>query len=216
MKPDRLHALCGAFLRERRAADPAHDIQHVERVVDHALHLSDIEGAEIRVVLPAAWLHDCVTVSKDSPERPSASRLAAAEAVAFLQSVDYPQRWLEAIRHAIEAHSFSSGIQAETLEARVVQDADRLDALGAVGIARCLLTGGAMGTPLYASTDPFCSRREPDDRQFTLDHFYRKLLHLPATMQTAAGRAEAERRADYMQRFLARLREEINGAAIGG
>ncbi len=118
------------------------------------------------------------------------------------------------MHHAIEAHSFSAGIPPRTLEARIVQDADRLEALGAIGIARCLLTGGTMRTPLYDPDDPFCDRREPDDRSYTLDHFYCKLFKLPGTMQTAAGREEARRRVDYMQGFLAELAGEISNSRL--
>ena len=79
-------------------------------------------------------------------------------------------------------------------------------------IARCLLTGGSMGTPLYDPADPFCGGREPDDRSFTIDHFYTKLFRLPATMQTAAGRDEARRRVEYMQGFLGELAKEISNS----
>ena len=191
------------------SGDPAHDISHVRRVVQNDLRLTETEGGNLAVTLPAAWLHDCVTVAKDSPLRKQASRLAADEAVRFLQSIEYPDDLLPQIHHAIVAHSFSANIPAETLEARIVQDADRLEAIGAIGIARCFLTGGSMGTPLYEPNDPFAHGRELDDRQFTLDHFYCKLMGLADTMQTDAGRAESVRRTDYMQEFLQRLAEEI-------
>ena len=116
---------------------------------------------------------------------------------------------LEPIYHAIEAHSFSANIETETLEARIVQDADRLEAVGAIGITRCFLTGGSMGTPLYDPSDPFAENRDPDDRRFTLDHFYCKLLGLAETMKTDAGRAEAVKRTDYMRAFLQQLGSEI-------
>lgn len=197
------------FLQAQTAVDGAHDLAHVRRVVGNALSLAEQEGAALAVVFPAAWLHDCVTVAKDSPQRSQASRLAAATAVSFLQQIAYPPEHLEAIAHAIAAHSFSAQIPAQTVEAKVVQDADRLDALGAVGIARAFLVGGVMGRPLYHEPDPFCQERAPDDGVATLDHFYTKLLRLPATMQTAAGKREAEKRAAFMRLFLAQLAEEI-------
>jgi uncharacterized protein len=212
MTSSELQKHCLDFLTDRMATDPAHDLSHVRRVVRNTVGLSRSETAEMDITLPAAWLHDCVSVPKDSDQRSQASRLAAAEAVTFLQSIGYPDAKLEAIRHAIEAHSFSAGIEPRTLEARIVQDADRLEALGAIGIARCLLTGGSMGTPLYDPEDPFSQAREPDDRRYTLDHFYCKLFKLPDTMQTEAGRAEAHRRAEYMRAFLERLRQEIDYA----
>jgi len=206
---DDLQARCEAFVAGTVAADAAHDLQHTRRVVRNALRLTTGERADPEITLPAAWLHDCVPVPKDSPDRARGSRLAAEAAAAFLAGIDYPAAKVPDVQHAIEAHSFSAGIAPRTLEARVVQDADRLDSLGAIGIARCLLVGGQLGRPLCAADDPFCRERPPDDRQYTIDHFYAKLLKLPATMQTAAGRAEAERRADYMRGWLDRLRGEI-------
>ena len=147
--------------------------------------------------------------------RKQASKLAADEAVRFLESINYSPDLLQPIHHAIEAHSFSANIPTQTLEARIVQDADRLEAVGAVGIARCFLTGGSMGTPLYESSDPFAEERELDDRKFTLDHFYCKLLGLADTMKTEAGKAEAIRRTDYMKSFLSQLGKEIGHQPFG-
>lgn len=209
MKLDHLQTLCLDYLSEVMASDPAHDISHVKRVVQNTLNLTDTEHGNALVTVPAAWLHDCVSVAKDSPLRKRASTMAASEAVRFLQSVAYPDELLEQIHHAIEAHSFSAGIETKTLEARIVQDADRLEALGAIGITRCFLTGGSMGTPLYEASDPFARNRSPDDRQYTLDHFYCKLLGLTETMKTEAGRAEAIKRTDYMKTFLQQLATEI-------
>lgn len=189
--------------------DAAHDREHIRRVVANACRLAAAEQARLEIVLPAAWLHDCVTVPKDSPQRAAASRLAAAQAVAWLREWGWPEALLADIAHAIEAHSFSAGLAPQTIEAKVVQDADRLDALGAVGLARCLMLGGEMGRPLYAADDPFCERRAPDDAASCVDHFYTKLLKLEATMQTAAGKTEARRRTEFIRQFLAELRREI-------
>jgi uncharacterized protein len=209
MHLDQIQALCFDYLAEMMSADPAHDISHVRRVVQNTLKLTPAENGNAAVTVPAAWLHDCVSVAKDSPLRQQASRLAAEKAVEFLSSVNYPKELRGQIYHAIEAHSFSANIATETLEARIVQDADRLEAIGAIGIARCFLTGGSMGTPLYDPSDPFAANREADDRRYTLDHFYCKLLGLADTMKTKAGKAEAIRRSEFMQAFLLQLGEEI-------
>ncbi len=200
-------------------ADPAHELAHVQRVVASAKRLAAGEGANLDVVVPAAWLHDCVTVPKDSERRGAASTEAAALAGTFLRGAGYPRSLIPKIAHAVEAHSFSAGIAPETLEAKVVQDADRLDALGAIGIARCFMVGGSLGLGLYHPGEPFPESRaggapaehvrDPDDSVWTIDHFYVKLLKLPDTMQTAAGRDEARRRARYMTDYLSRLRAEI-------
>lgn len=189
--------------------DVAHDEMHVRRVIANARMLADAEGANLHVVLPAAWLHDCVIVPKDSPERKMASRLAAAAAGDFLSTAAYPEHCIPAIQHAIEAHSFSAKIPPRTVEAQVVQDADRLDALGAVGIARTMMLGGAMGKPLYDAAEPFPHTRTADDGENVLDHFFVKLLTLSDTMQTCAGREEAAHRAAFMHAYLAQLRAEI-------
>lgn len=198
-----------AFLDRAGQGDAAHDRAHTERVVASARALARIELARLEVVVPAAWLHDCVSVPKDSPQRSAASRLAAEAAGAFLRACGYPAQHIPAIQHAIEAHSFSAGVAPRTIEAMVVQDADRLDALGAVGVARCLMLGGAMGKPLYDPREPFPSARPPDDRAYVIDHFYTKLLTLAETMHTAAGRAEAQARTAFMRGFLEQLGREI-------
>jgi uncharacterized protein len=150
-----------------------------------------------------------VVVPKDSPDRARASRLAADEAVRRLRDWGWSSLPLDDIAHAIEAHSFSAGIAPRTLEACVVQDADRLDALGAIGLARCLALGGAMGRPLLHPEDPFADDREPDDRTWSLDHLPVKLFRLEAMMRTAAGRDEAAARTAWLRGFVAQLREEV-------
>lgn len=191
-------------------ADAAHDMAHIRRVVATAKRLAAEEAADLAVVVPSAWLHDCVAVPKDSPERARASTLAAEAAVAYLAHIGYPEVHHEAIAHAIAAHSFSANITPRTREAQVVQDADRLDSLGAIGLARCLLTGVSMGTAVYHPTDPFGeSGRVLDDKAYSVDHFYVKLLKLAGSMQTTSGRAEAVRRTAYLEGFLAQLRWEL-------
>lgn len=209
MSPETLQSRCFEFISQTAPADAAHDLSHIKRVVKTTLQITELEKANREITLPAACLHDCVAVPKDSPLRSRGSRLAAKAAVEFLEGLCYPEALLPDIAHAIEAHSFSANIPCRTLEAKVVQDADRMDALGAIGIARCLVVGGKFGLPLFNPDDPFCENREPDERAWTIDHFYTKLFKLPATMQTEAGRQEAERRADLMRRYLRDLGEEI-------
>ena len=209
-KPTEWEDRFAAFLAEQQSAmDTAHDEGHVRRVVASAKKLTEAEGADLAVVLPAAWLHDCVAIAKNSAQRASASRLAAERTGAFLLAAGYPAAHIPAIEHAIEAHSFSARVAPQTLEAKVVQDADRLDALGAVGIARTLMTGGANGTPFYDFSEPFPITRAADDRTSIIDHFFTKLLLLAETMQTEAGRAAAEQSAQFLKEFLAQLGSEI-------
>ena len=190
-------------------ADAAHDMAHLARVVASAERLAREEGAVLDVVMPAAWLHDCVHVPVTAPDRPRASVMAGDAAVAQLAAIGYPAALHDAIHHAIAAHSFSAKIPPVTVEAKVVQDADRLDAIGAIGVARCLMLGGQLGRVLYDPSDPFAERREANDLVSSIDHFYTKLLTLAGTMQTESGRREAARRTAFMHTYLQQLRSEI-------
>lgn len=190
-------------------SDSAHDIAHVKRVVKSAKEILAEEEADAEVVLPAAWLHDCVVLPKDHPDREKASLLAAEKAAEFLQTIDFPSQKIEEVKHAVEAHSFSAGIEAETIEAKIVQDADRLDAIGAIGIARCLMIGGKLDRPLYNPEDPFCDNRSPDDGSWTIDHFFKKLFKLPGMMHTVTAKREAKRRVQFMKNYLVELKREV-------
>jgi uncharacterized protein len=190
--------------------DPAHDHAHFLRVVTTAKRLAEAEGAKLEVVIPAAWLHDLVNVPKDDPRRSIASKLSGEAGVRFLRQAGYPEVYLEEIRHAIEAHSYSAKIEAETKEAAVVQDADRLDGLGAIGIARVFTVGGLLGRKIYEPTDPFgTSGRELDDLENTLDHFFVKLFRTATTLRTSAGREEGKRRVESMRDYLTELGREL-------
>jgi uncharacterized protein len=191
--------------------DPAHDFLHFKRVVDQAKLIAQAEGADLNVVVPAAWLHDFVIVPKNSPLRSQASKLSADKAIEFLTELGYPTRFFEAIAHAIEGHSFSANIEVKSLEAKVVQDADRLDGLGAIGVARCFATAGLLKRPFYSHEDPFCDVRPPDDSVFTLDHFYKKLFKTAETLKTPSGRIEGFRRMQVMKNYLDALGVEICG-----
>ena len=197
------------FLLLQQFDDASHGLSHIQRVVVAAKRIGKMEQANPLIVIPAAWLHDCVAVEKSSPLRSKASTLAAEKAVLYLKENNYPNEYLEDIYHAIQAHSFSANIDTQSLEAKVVQDADRLDALGAIGLARCLMVGERLGLQIYDTKDPFCRTRTADDRQFVIDHFYVKLLKLPQTMKTTGGRQEAQKRADFLRLFLRQLEQEL-------
>ncbi|MCS0321399.1 HD domain-containing protein [Vibrio diabolicus] len=197
------------FMQQEMQVDAAHDIRHVQRVVNTAKKLAVEEGADLSIVLPAAYLHDCFTYPKDHPNRKQSSIIAAKKAVAFLESIDYPQQYYDAIAHAIEAHSFSANIRPNTLEAKVVQDADRLDALGAIGVTRCIQVSTEFDAQLYDDKDIFAQQRELDDKQFTLDHFQTKLFKIAETMNTESARREAQKRKTFMQTYLEQLHDEV-------
>ena len=197
------------FIAKQQIHDAAHDLNHIKRVVKTAKRLARAEQADLAIVLPAAWLHDCVSFPKDHPDNKRASVLAADKALAFLSSIGYPSQHLDDIHHAICAHSYSANIDTKSLEAKIVQDADRLDGLGAVGVSRCMLVAGKLGSKLYHDDDPFCQSRTPDSKLAAVDHFYEKLFKTAQTMKTRAGQQEAERRVQFMLSFLQQLESEI-------
>ncbi|MNP19541.1 putative hydrolase [compost metagenome] len=154
-------------------------------------------------------LHDCVAVEKNSPQRHLASRMAAEKASIALATLGWSDENINKTAHAIEAHSFSAAIPPQTLEAKILQDADRLDAIGMIGVARCFYIGGRMRSALYDAADPLAQQRQYDDKRFTLDHFETKLFKLQEGFQTAAGRRMAALRTERMRRFLSELLEEV-------
>ncbi|WP_273975152.1 HD domain-containing protein [Vibrio parahaemolyticus] len=197
------------FMQQEMQVDAAHDIEHVKRVVKTAKQLCDEENADIAIVLPAAYLHDCFTYPKDHPNRKQSSAIAAKKAIAYLESIQYPQHYHDAIAHAIEAHSFSANIRPNTLEAQIVQDADRLDALGAIGVTRCIQVSTHFNAQLYNDNDMFAKERELNDKQFTVDHFQTKLFKIVDTMNTVSAKLEANKRKAFMQTYLKQLHDEV-------
>lgn len=197
------------------ADDGAHDLQHLHRVWYSARKLLPLyPDADALVVLASCYLHDLVNLPKTHVGRTQASRQAATLAVAKLTEAGFPADRLPAVAHAIEAHSFAAAIAPQTIEAQIVQDADRLDALGAIGLARLYYTAGRMGSALAHPSDPAANRRTPDDRAYALDHIECKLATLPAAMQTEAGRLLADKRLAWLREFRECFLEEWAGTPL--
>jgi uncharacterized protein len=188
--------------------DGAHDRNHLQRVWRNARQLLAAHPAANQlVVLAACYLHDLVNLPKNHPERHLASRQAAVLARQQLADAGFPSELLDGVAHAIETHSFSAALTPHTIEAQIVQDADRLDALGAVGLARMFYTAGRMGCALAHPHDPLAAQRARDDKAYSLDHIDVKLATLPASMQTPTARALGQQRLqaliDFRDSFVA-------------
>jgi uncharacterized protein len=191
-------------------SDASHDVHHARRVLKNAREIAALEGAgDLRHLTAAAYLHDLVNLPKDSPQRADASRLSAEAAAPILEELGFDKVEIEAIQHTITAHSFSANVPANTPEAKILQDADRMEALGALGIARTFYVAGKLESGLFDGGDPFAAKRPLDDKRFAVDHFKVKLLGLAGRMQTAAGREVAAGRSTTMRRFLDDLAGEI-------
>jgi uncharacterized protein len=189
--------------------DGSHDVSHLHRVWSNVCAIRDKEGGDHQVLLAATLLHDCVSVEKNSPFRSSASRLAAAKATELLAEMGWDEERTQAVAHAIESHSYSADITPTSLEAKILQDADRLDALGMVGVARLFYVSGRMGSHLYDPADPQAQQRDLDDKRFAVDHFTTKIFTLAQGFQTATGRHMARVRHARAERFLREFMEEI-------
>lgn len=202
--------VCARVLTHVQSAsdgDAAHDVEHLLRVARWTLALYETPDG-FREAVCAALLHDLVNVPKNHPDRARASALSADAARALLTE-DLSSAALTLVCEAIEDHSYSSRRTPRSALGRALQDADRLEALGALGIARTFSTGVRLGALYFDAEDPWAERRARDDRAFSVDHFFTKLLSLTSTMQTAAGRAEAERRTRILRQFLEALADEI-------
>jgi uncharacterized protein len=202
-----IQALC----RSSASPDPAHDYSHSLRVLANAHALWKIEGGDLEVLAAAAFLHDIGNLPKNHPDSKMSSTRSSERAAKLLAAMGFSATQLTAAQDAILCHSFSRGLTPQTHEGRLFQDADRLDALGAIGIARTYAVGGSTHRPLYCHDDPFCREgRKADDKTNTLDHFFVKLMELEKTFLTESGRNIAKQRTAAMGLFLDQLNQELS------
>lgn len=196
-------------VKRKMSNDPAHDFDHIMRVYKNAEKLARREKANSKLVLSAALLHDIVKYPKSDKRSKKSSSESAIEARKILTKHGFSNSDIKIIEDAIRDHSFSKNKTPTTLEGKILQDADRLDAIGAIGIARAFAVSGSENRPFYSDKDPFCSQRKPDDQKWTLDHFYRKLLKLEKLMNTKSAKIEAKKRTKTLESFLSELKHEI-------
>ncbi|MFW6074103.1 MAG: YbaK/EbsC family protein [Chloroflexota bacterium] len=202
--------------------DLAHDSLHLERVHSIAFDLLGSEefDADARpdpfVTLAACWLHDVVQIPKGSGEPGQAARESAEVSRTFLLDLGVDRATTDSICAAVEAHSFSGGARPPSVEAAIVQDADRIDALGAIGIARFLTVAAGGDGNLYDPQDPLARKRALDDRRYALDHVLTKLVKLPSMMTTVAGAELAQQRAAFLIDYVVQLAAEIGVPSPAG
>jgi len=196
--------------RAAMAADAAHDFSHCLRVLANARKIAASEGGDLEVLTAAAFLHDIANLPKNHPESHLSSERSAERAEQILKGMGFDSDKLTKAKDAILCHSYSRGLTPQTLEGKIFQDADRLDGIGAIGVARTYTVGGATHRPLYSTEDPFLDHgRTPNDKDNTLDHFFVKLFKVGEKMQTSSGRRHAQERTERMRRFVEELRDEV-------
>ena len=199
------------------AGDAAHDVDHVLRVTRWAMRIAQAEGADVTVVRLAALLHDVpVDAAAEAPSARRSHHLAAADfARAWLRAGGLGTEQVAAVVHCIEAHRFrDQAVQPATLEARCLYDADKLDSIGAIGIARAFAFAGAHGSRLY--TEPWTAAppdaARPQGAEYTPVHEYvYKLRRILATLHTPTARRLGAERHRFMLAFFDRLDAEMQG-----
>ena len=196
-------------VKQRMKNDPAHDFNHIMRVYKNAQKLCQKEKPNEKLVLSAVLLHDIISYPKSDKRSKLSSLKSAEESKKILKKLDFTTEEIRIVSDAIRDHSFSRGKTPKTLVGMVLQDADRLDAIGAIGIARVFAVGGVERRPLYNNKDPFCKTHNPDDKTWTLDHFYKKLLKLESKMNTKSAKIEAKKRTKVLKDFLSEFKREL-------
>jgi len=206
----------GANARQSRLCRPAHDFEHVLRVLKLVERIGAAEGADLAVLRTAALLHD-IQRAAELAGGPCHAQAGAVRAREILQGQD--PAFVEAVAEAIASHRFRGGEPPRTLEARVLFDADKLDAMGAIGIARAYAVAGALGQRIWAEVPAGYAERDLREAQadiVTDEHtpvheYIFKLARLRDALFTSTARRIAEGRHAYMQAFFARLQREVSG-----
>lgn len=192
-----LKAVKSYMHREFSGEGTGHDFFHLQRVVKTALKIARQEHADLFLTELTAWLHDLGDHKLNNGIDRSEEQITS-----LLSSIPVPVEIIQMVIEMVSQVSFSKGKAAQSLEAKIVQDADRLDALGAIGIARVFAFGGSRHREIY---NPQCPG------QTSIQHFYDKLLKLKDLMNTASGRLMAVERHNYMDAFLQQFYQEWNG-----
>ena len=191
---------------------PAHDWQHVRRVARLAETLAAEYDGDVdqRTLLAAAWLHDVGRGNEDRGEIDDHAEWGAAAAERVLDDLGATPDTVAAVQHCIRAHRYSNDVDPGTVEARLLCDADNLDALGAVGVARCFSYGGEFGQPIH---DPDLPLADDDTEagETQLNHLQKKVLSLRERMYTDPGRAVAADRQAFVESFVERFEREVAG-----
>lgn len=206
-----LHTQLFAIAQARQdATDPSHDFSHIRRVLGMAKKIGESVNADMDIVVAAALFHDIVVYQKNDPlsaNEAEESAVAAGEILANM--VEYPKEKISAVQTCIRECSFSKGTQASSLESEVLQDADRLEATGAISIMRTCASSGRMNRKLYDPSDPFREHTEPTRFASALDLFYLRLLIVEKTMHTELGKTIARHRTKFLEDFLVQLKQEL-------
>ena len=185
--------------------DPAHDFEHVMRVYRNAERICKNENGNKKLILSAVLLHDIMKIKNRKDSALKSANLSKK----ILKENYFLDDEITIISDAIKEHSFSKGKIPSTIEGKILQDADRLDAIGAIGLARVFSFSGSNNRSFYDPKDPFSKNRNLNDNKWALDHFYEKLLFVEGKMNTKTGKLLAKKRTKILKDFLKEIKNEI-------
>lgn len=193
--------------------DPSHDFNHVLRVLNLAKLIGRQEKADLDILVPAAIFHDIIVYRKDDPKSKCETDESAKFAEYILKNIKlYPQHKIKSVAECIKQCSFSKGIKATTLESKILQDADRLEATGAISIMRTFSSGGQMNRHFYNPENPF--GKNNTTKETNLDLFFNRLLVVEKQMHTSIAKNIAEKRTYFVNHFLEQLEMELKESNI--
>ena len=196
-----------------RGAESGHDFDHVLRVLALAERLARVEGAEVEIVRAAALLHDIARADEDAANSGDHAQMAAERARALLLARGVAPARADAVAHAIAAHRFRGSIAPQTLEAKILFDADKLDSIGAIGVARAYAISGALNQRLWSQValDAVATRDQHNANHTAVAEFAVKLSKVRERVHTASARQIADERHAFMAAFFDRLEREVRG-----
>lgn len=198
MNPKEILKSTQIFIKNQFSGETTgHDYYHIQRVVKTARKIASEENADLFLVELAAWLHDVGDYKLHDGMDKSEELISE-----FLFELNLPKETISKIIEIVSQVSFSKGNTPTSLEAKIVQDADRLDALGAIGLARTFAYGGSKQREIYNPENP---------EETSIQHFYDKLLKLKDLMNTNSAKKIAEERHQFLEEFLNRFYEEWEG-----
>lgn len=190
--------------------DPSHDIHHALRVVGYVELLSKEEGADLDILIPAALFHDIVNYPKNDPMSLKSSTESAVIVGKILSQIsEYPQNKIKFVQRAIQNCSFRKGVKHIYLESKILQDADALEATGAIAIMRTFASAGQMKKTFYSPHDPYCKKREPNSKDYALDLFFDRLFKVRDRMYTQSARKLACLYTKFLTDFMRELKFEL-------
>jgi uncharacterized protein len=200
---DRVRKVALEYVQQHSYA--GHDQTHTIRVHRLSRIIGKKEKADLLILEAAALLHD---VGRSYDQLNHAEK-SAEIAEGLLRACDFPMDRLPQVLYAIRMHRFSRGAEPDTLEAQILQDADRIDISGATGVGMTFAYGGSKNMEMYNTDDPLARSRKLDDTKYVLDHFQTKLLKLPETMHTRTGKQLIRKRWRYLKSFMSQFVKEI-------